>query len=389
MSKPLTDAINSSIFNSIFPKKAKVAIVSPLDKGGKDKTSLTNFIPISILSVFSKIFERVIKNQIVSFIDSKLSYFLAAYRKFYGTQHVMMRLIEEWKSKLDKHYVVGAVLLDLSKAFDCVPHDLLIAKLYAYGFDISALKLILSYLTGREQATRINNFYSIFQLLISGVPQGSILGPIIFNIFINDLFLFISTCNVHNYADDNTLSYFSNSIPNLIKVLEQETNNAVSWLSSNNMIVNPEKFHCIIISKDISDTSGIDINITNKTIKSEKYVKLLGISIDNKLNFNLQITELCKKASAQLNALYRLKNILPLKVKSILIQSFVYANFNYCTLIWNFSSAKSLQKVEKIQKRALKFILDNNEDSYETLLKKNRKKPNDCLQTKITLYRNI
>ena len=132
LSKPLTDAINSSIFNSIFPKKAKVAIVSPLDKGGKDKTSLTNFRPISILSIFSKIFERVIKNQIVSFIDSKLSYFLAAYRKFYGTQHVMMRLIEEWKSKLDKNYVVGAVLLDLSKAFDCVPHDLLIAKLYAY-----------------------------------------------------------------------------------------------------------------------------------------------------------------------------------------------------------------------------------------------------------------
>ena len=115
----------------------------------------------------------------------------------------------------------------------------------------------------------------------------------------------------------------------LIKVLEKETNNAVSWLSRNNMIANPEKFHCIIISKDISDTSGIDINITNKTIKSEKYVKLLGISIDNILNFNLQITELCKKASAQLNALYRLKNILPLKVKSILIQSFVYANFNY------------------------------------------------------------
>ena len=292
-----------------------------------------------------------------------MSYFLAAYRKFYGTQHVMMRLIEEWKSNLDKGYVVGAVLLDLSKAFDCVPHDLLIAKLYAYGFDISALKLILSYLTGREQATRINNFYSSFQLLISGVPQGSILGPIIFNIFINDLFLFISTCNVHNYADDNTLSYFSNSIQNLIKNLEKETN----------MIANPETFYCVIISKDISDTSGIDINITNKTIKLEEYVKLLGISIDNKLDFNLHIIELCKKASAQLNALYRLKNILPLKAKSILIQSFVYANFNYCPLIWNFSSVKSLQKIDRIQKRALQFILDNNEDSYETLLNKTGK----------------
>ena len=139
------------------------------------------------------------------------------------------------------------------------------------------------------------------------------------------------------------------------------------------MIANPEKFHCVIISKYISDTSGIDINITNKTIKSAKYVKLLGISIDNKLDFNLHITELCKKASAQLNALYRLKNILPLKAKSILIQSFVYANFNYCPLIWNFSSAKSLQKIDRIQKRALQFILDNNEDSYETLLNKTGK----------------
>ena len=166
MSKPLTDAINSSIFNSIFQKKAKVAIVSPLDKGGKDKTSLTHFRPISILSVFSKFFERVIKNQIVSFVDSKLSYFLAAYRKFYGTQHVMMRLIEEWKSKLDKNYVVGAVLLDLSKAFDCVPHDLLISKLYAYGFDISSLIFFDSFLLNRQSASYSNKqFLQYFSII--------------------------------------------------------------------------------------------------------------------------------------------------------------------------------------------------------------------------------
>ena len=160
-----------------------------------------------------------------------------------------MRLIEEWKSKLDKGYVVGAILMDLSKAFDCVPHDLLIAKLHAYGFELTALKYICSYLSDRQQSTRINGTYSLFEIIISGVPQGSILGPIIFNIFINDLFYFIKKSNVHNYADDITLSTFSNSIPNLIRVLEDETNTAISWLTNNSMIASPEKFHSIIVTK--------------------------------------------------------------------------------------------------------------------------------------------
>ena len=101
-----------------------------------------------------------------------------------------MRLIEEWKKQLDMNYVVGAILMDLSKAFDCVPHDLIIAKLDAYGFDMSSLKFILSYLTNREQSTHINGKNSPFETILSGVPQGSILGPIIFNIFIKDFFFF-------------------------------------------------------------------------------------------------------------------------------------------------------------------------------------------------------
>ena len=148
--KPLTKAINISINSSVFPKMAKRAAVSPLDKGGKDKTAITNFRPVSVLNVFSKFYERIMKNQINSFIDSILSTFLSAYRKSYSTQHVLIRLIEEWKQKLDRNCVVGAILMDLSKAFDSIPHDLIIAKLYAYGFDFEALKLILSYLTDRE-----------------------------------------------------------------------------------------------------------------------------------------------------------------------------------------------------------------------------------------------
>ena len=117
------------------------------------------------------------KNQLIPYLDEILSLFIAAYRKAYSTQHVLIRMIEEWRVKLDNDNIVGAVLMDLSKAFDCIPHDLLIPKLHAYGFDENALVLIYSYLKRRKQSVRINNTYSSFQTILSGVPQGSVRRP--------------------------------------------------------------------------------------------------------------------------------------------------------------------------------------------------------------------
>ena len=131
-------------------------------------------------------------------------------------------MIEEWKVKLDNDNVVVAILMDLSKALDCIPHDSLIAKLRAYGFDENALVLIYSYLKRRKQFIRINNTYSSFQTILSRVPQGSVLGPILVNIYINDRFLLINRATLHNYADDNILAYFSETLSNLIEVLEEE-----------------------------------------------------------------------------------------------------------------------------------------------------------------------
>ena len=279
LKKSMTEAINSSITSGVFPNKVKRAIVTPLDKGGKDKTSISNYRPVSVLSVFSKIYERAMKNQMVSFLEYKLSSYLSVYRKSYSTQHVLIRLIEEWKGYLDKNYYVGAVLLDISKAFDCVPHDLIIAKMHAYDFNMDALKLILSYLTNREQATCINSIYSMFQEISSGVPQGYILGPIIFNIFVNDLLLFLVNCNVHNYADDNTISSFPNSINDLVKKLEKETNLALSWLTNNS----------IFLSRSKENIINIELKIGDKIIKSEQEVELLGVKIDNHLKFESHV----------------------------------------------------------------------------------------------------
>ena len=176
LSVPLTKAINISTRNSTFPERAKKAAVTPLDKGEPIRTVEKNFRPVSILNAFSKIYEKIVKEQISPFLEKTLSVFIAAYRKAYGTQHVLIRMLEDWKIKLDN---VGAILMDLSKAFDCIPHDLLIAKLHAYGFNENSLVFIYSYLKRRRQSVRINNVYSNYQSLLSGVSQGSVLGPIL------------------------------------------------------------------------------------------------------------------------------------------------------------------------------------------------------------------
>ena len=223
--------------------------MTPLDKGSLDQNDANNFRPVSVLNVLSKIFQNFMKGQLMSFIENHLSVFLSAHRSSYSSQHVLICLIEEWRQKLDSDHFVGAVLMDLSKAFDCIPHDLLIAKLSAYGLNDEALAYIFSYLSGRKQSVKLNNYYSLFQLISLGVPQGSILGPILFNIFINDLILFIKQANVHDCADDNTTTYFSMSLSYLKKTLEYESAEAIDWLKQSNVLVNPKKIEVLFLSR--------------------------------------------------------------------------------------------------------------------------------------------
>ena len=162
-------------------------------------------------------------------------------------------------------------------------------------------------------------------------------------------------------------------MPDLVDILERETGVALSWLEQNEMIANPEKFHATLLRKNQTNTSGEEININGKIIKSEETVKLLGVSLGYKLDFDPHISNLCKKAATQLNVLKRLKSSIGFKEKKILVQSFIYSNFDYCPLVWYFSSSKSLQKIEKLQERALRLLHNDHTSSYNDLLSKSDK----------------
>ena len=368
----LANIINDNVLKNKFSENAKNANVPPIFKKAV-RSSKLNYRPVSLLNIFSKVLERWTKDKMEPFVNEIMSKFISAYRQKYSSNHVLLRLLEEWKKHLDNKKIVGAVLMDLSKAFDCIPHDLLIAKMEAYGFGFDTLVFFYSYLKRRRQNVKINNVFSVFQVLLSGVPQGSILGPMLFNIFMNDLFLWIDDASLHNFADDNTISAFAKSIRELISILEKDSETAIKWFKDNGMCVNPEKFHGIIINRCGRHPDVHQMNFSGFEITTEKVVNLLGIDVDYKLNFNKHIGTLCKKSAGQLNAICRMGKHVGEQEKTVLIQSFVQANFNYCPLVWFFSSPESLRKIERIQERAIRILYDDYVSETKALLEKANK----------------
>jgi hypothetical protein len=371
----ITKLINYCIEQCIFPSDLKLAEVASVYKKS-DRLDKANYRPISVLVIVSKVFEKLFSCRMNDYFHNIFSPYLSAYRQRHNCEQVLIEFITTWKKALDDNKYFGAVMMDLSKAFDCLPHTLIIAKLNAYGFSLNSCLLVLSYLSHRKQRVKIGSTRSEWLSLDKGVPQGSILGPILFNVFINDIFYFISSCLLLNYADDNTLVHVSDNIDDLVKILSYESNISVQWFTNNGMQANPAKFQTIISHRNVRTFK--EINIGSESLEPQKSVKLLGITFDVDLSFDMHTTDLCKKASRSLNVLKRFSRILNVSNKTKIFHTFVSSQFNYCPIIWHFCCKRKLKMIEKIQERALRFVFNDECTSYNDLLLRIKK---DTMQT--------
>jgi hypothetical protein len=202
------------------------------------------------------------------------------------------------------------------------------------------------------------------------VPQGSGLGPLIFNVYMNDIFYFINECEIMNYADDNTIYAYDHNVDNIIKRLQDDSKVAIKWFENNYMEANPSKFQFILLSPLRKRKSSIsELPILDVNIERSDYVKLLGITIDDQLNFKEHIKNLCKKAARQLNAFKRISRNLDVLEREVIYNSFIASVFNYCPLVWHFCRKSDYTKIEKINERALRIVYNNYSKSYDDLLK--------------------
>jgi len=371
----LMTIINTSIATKLFPDVWKTSIIKPLYKSG-DPSSPINYRPISLLPVFSKILEKFIANQLANFLETSNSLHpnQYAYRPKISTQDALLNINETIYEQIDKGNLTLLLLLDLSKAFDSVDHELLLKKLQNLSIDPQWFS---SYLSNRNHAVCLQNTTSPFLPNKFGVPQGSILGPILFSIFVNDIPKMPADVTISMYADDVQIAipFPPNNASATCKRAEMILNNLKIWYDSNGLKLNSNKTQCIIIGNHSKNShlSNFSLTFGDSIIKPLDCVKNLGVLFDSKMTFEPHIIKTCKKVNGTLMFINRVKHLLNRKSRNILIDSLVLSNFHYCPLIWSKATKCTLHHLQKSLNFAAKVVTNGKfrkKDHVSPLLKR-------------------
>lgn len=359
----LTKIFNVSIVTGDYPKLFKTAKVIPIHKKGPTSDK-TNYRPISILPIISLILERHVNNHLKSYLeDNKFLYLRqSGFRSHHSCQTALVNLIDEWITAIDNNSYVGTVFLDLSKAFDLVDHHILLKKLSKYHLDTLTVAWFSSYLQDRHQYVQIQGVSSKLLRIRSGVPQGSVLGPLLFLLYINDLPSSIKHTVVDIFADDTTISTSNSSLDVVIHSLKTDIENISKWCDSNKMHINLSKTKVMYLSSK-SKINTISNNLVPLHFKGRELTcctaeKLLGVTVDNTLTWSNHIELTLKKCSSLLYLLSRIKCFLPIPLRKLYFNSYILPHLDYCCIVWGNCNSTLLNKVVLFQKRAARLILD-------------------------------
>ena len=353
----LAKVISSSFDQGKFPQELKTSKVVPIHKGGT-KTDVSNYRPISLLASFSKVYEKLMHNRVINFLDKHnlLCENQYGFRSGRSCEHALLNAKDTILSALSKKQIALLLLIDFSKAFDLVEHPTLLRKLEHYGIRGQALNWFKSYLNNRKQFVSVGSSHSSTKPITFGVPQGSILGPLLFIIYINDLPQISELAKFIMYADDANIFIIGNSPDEVYNKLEILCSALIRWVDSNGLALNLRKTNYMIFSRQKS-INYRNVVISGVTIERKTEARFLGVILDEKLSWSQHIAAVKMKMSRYIGIMYKLKKHLPLKARIQIYHSFVQSHLNYCSLIWGFAAKAHIESLFVKQKMGLRAVL--------------------------------
>jgi Reverse transcriptase (RNA-dependent DNA polymerase) len=368
---PLTNILNTSISSKLFPNDWKTSKIIPVPKM-KDPSILKDYRPISILPVLSKALEIVMRDQMISFCEEKglLTPFQSGFRSGHSTTTALLKITDDILMDLDRKLLTILVLLDFSKAFDTVNHDLLLRKLKSfYFFSESAINFIRSYLSDRTQAVFANGSLSNFLPVTQGVPQGSVLGPLLFSLFINDIIKSIFFSQYHIYADDVQI-YLSGPITEIVEIVDKinsDLKNIANWSSENGLSLNSLKTQAMIIAKEIP-VSLPPVKVVDDIIPYSSKVKNLGIIMNSDLTWGDQVSSVVSGVYFTLNRLWLTADTTPTETRRRLVVALILPKLLSSDVIYSQSSKGNRDRLNKAYKACARYVYGNtraNDDNVD------------------------